>query len=140
MVRPAIRVEGATDLAKALRKADERDLEKELRKVYRTTAQTVVGAARPQVPRRSGALAKTLKAGSSTKRGWVTAGSADVPYAGPVHFGWPTRPNQGRGWRGGPIQPNPFLYDALDQRRGEVEDQFYKGIQEVVDKVNRSGA
>ena len=113
-------------------------MEKELRKVYRDAAQTVATAARPKVPQRSGKLAKTVKARSSTKRGWVTAGGAGVPYAGPIHFGWPSRPNAMKEWRGGPIAPNPFLYDALDERRGEVEDAFYKGVMEVVDKVNRT--
>jgi hypothetical protein len=137
-LRPTIKVEGARELAQALYNARDKELKKELRKVYRQSAQTVVRDARPRVPKRSGRLAKTLKAASSITRGWVTAGSNEVPYAGPIHFGWPSRPNSARDWRGGPIAPNPFLWDALDARRGEVQDAFEKGVQAVVDKVNRT--
>jgi len=81
-------------------------------------------------------LAGSIRTTGTKTGGYVRAGSRKaVPYAGPVHFGWPTRPNPAKGWRGGPIRPNPFLYDALDARREQVQDMFYKGITKVARKA-----
>jgi len=61
--------------------------------------------------------------------GVVRMGRKAVPYAGPVHFGWPNRPNAAKGWRGGPIRPNPFLYEAMDKRVGEVMAIYSKYLE-----------
>jgi hypothetical protein len=57
----------------------------------------------------------------------VKAGGRLVPYAGPIHFGWP-RHN---------IAPNPFIYDALDDRKAEVIDKYEAHIEALVEKVGR---
>ena len=33
--------------------------------------------------------------------------------------------------QGGPIRPNPFLYDALDKRREEVANAFARYIDDI---------
>ena len=52
----------------------------------------------------------------------VRAGFARVPYAGPIHFGWRKRN----------IQPQPFLYEALDKRRNEVFDRYNKEVRNIL--------
>lgn len=83
---------------------------------------------------RAGDLKKTLRSGASSRAGVVRIGKKLVPYAGPIHYGWPSRPNQSKNWKGGPIPPNPFLHDALDERRQEVLDTFYRYLQGIVDR------
>ncbi len=48
-------------------------------------------------------------------------------YAGVIHFGWP-RHN---------IEPQPFLYDALDKRFDEVVRVYEKRITDLVHKLDR---
>jgi len=135
----AVRVEGAASLAKALRTA-EPALIKELTRINRRVSKLVADDARTKAPRRSGALQKSIKAGATKVSGYVTAGDRGVPYAGPIHFGWAHRPQPGRRIYGGPIEPNPFLWDALDARRREVEQAYLRQVNELVLGVGRSGA
>jgi len=88
-------------------------------------ATIVSNRAKDIVPRRTGALADTIRPSGTKTAGRVRAGFRRVPYAGPVHFGWPARR----------IQPQPFLYDALDQRRGEVLDRYFEGIKKIQRKA-----
>jgi hypothetical protein len=57
----------------------------------------------------------------------VTAGSRSVPYAGPIHFGWP-RHN---------IKPQPFLYDAADRRINDVVNVYEKRVDALVTRLDR---
>jgi hypothetical protein len=49
-----------------------------------------------------------------------------VPYAGPIHFGWPARN----------IRPNPFIYQVLDSRRDEVLKLYERRIDEIITKYD----
>lgn len=126
-----IRIEGVRPLVRALRAAGDDGLQAELKAEHAELAQLVADTARPDVPRRSGKLAGSLRTSATVRAGMVRIGKASVPYAGPVHFGWPTRPNPGRGWRGGPISPNTFLYDALDRRGPEVMDRYRAAVDRI---------
>lgn len=133
--RSAIEVQGVTVFQRRLRQMDDGTVQ-ELKRVYIQSANVVYRNAMPRVPVRTGRLKETLRVSATTRAGSVKAGGKrSAPYAGPVHFGWPTRPNQAREWQGGPIYPNPFLYSALDARRGEVENMFERGILKVARKA-----
>jgi len=80
-------------------------------------------------------LRDTIRASGTKTAGRVRAGFKRVPYAGPVHFGWATRPDFNKGWQGGPILPNPFLYDALDERHNEVFETYFKGVKKIQKKA-----
>jgi hypothetical protein len=62
----------------------------------------------------TGALASTVRGTRQIGRAVVRAGSARVPYAGNIHYGWPGRPNPGKGWRGGSF-PGSFFIQILDK-------------------------
>ena len=128
----AVRLEGQRDFRRALRNMGD-DLD-DLKAAHAAAADIVVERAMEIVPVVTGTLRSTLRGSGTKTRGVARAGFARVPYAGPIHFGWPTRPDAGKGWRGGPIRPQPFLYDAMDDRRGEVLDDF----QRRVDAIARS--
>tara|TARA_R100001530_G_C4214235_1_gene128283 strand:- start:2 stop:448 length:447 start_codon:yes stop_codon:yes gene_type:complete len=103
----------------------------DLKEFHQDLADIVMARALTRVPHRSGKLKETIRASGTKTAGRVRAGFKRVPYAGPVHFGWATRPNLSQGWRGGPIMPNPFLYEALDDRRDEVIQAYFDKVDEL---------
>lgn len=131
--RFSVVVTGDKKLTRAFYRA-EGDIAKEVKDAERESGALVATEARSRAPRRSGRLRGSIKAVG----GDVTAGSASVPYAGPINYGWLNRPNPARGWRGGPIRPNPFLTGALDAKEHEVEQTFEKATSQVVGMVNRT--
>lgn len=120
----SIRVEGLNKLVRDLKKLDA-DLAASMKRVNRELAGDVADTARATVPRRTGRLAGSLRAGATQRSGVVRAGGAGVPYAGVVHFGWAKRK----------IRPRPFLYDALDARRDDVQRRWAAEVDRLVKKV-----
>lgn len=129
MTRP-VRIEGIKEVRSAIRAiSDEMDrngAKAELRVMNLHAAEVVKQKADSLVPRRSGQLAKTVRASGTQKSARVRAGYQRVPYAGPIHFGWPARG----------IYPQPFLYDALDSRRLQVVEVYERGIDRLIDKYD----
>ena len=107
----------------------------DLKEFHQDLADIVMARALTRVPHRSGKLKDTIRASGTKTAGRVRAGFKRVPYAGPVHFGWATRPDFNKGWQGGPILPNPFLYDALDERHNEVFETYFKGVKKIQRKA-----
>ena len=101
----------------------------ELKEGNKALGEIVGDRARQLVPVRSGALQKTIKAAKAAGGANVNAGTprrtSIVPYAGPIHFGWRARD----------IDPNPFLYDALDERRDEVVAAYEKQTADLLKKA-----
>lgn len=126
-VRPQVQIVGYRELRRDLRKLGDEAIAG-LKQVNQEAADIVATAARPEVPVRSGRLLGTLRTTGTTRGGIIRMGRKAVPYAGPIHFGWPSRPNPAKRWRGGPIEPNPFLYDAMDRRVPEVMAAYDKYI------------
>lgn len=115
-------------LTRTLRKMESgEELLKQLEKAHAKAAEIVEARADPNIPRRKGKLAASLRSKGTKKAGVVRVGKASLPYAGPIHFGWPERG----------IPPQPFLYEALDERRKEVYEFFWKAVNEVLDEVAR---
>lgn len=122
MVKPSVDIEGMRELRRALK-----DIEggvADLKSTHKAAAEVVEKRALDLVPRRTGSLAGTLRSTGQARTGVVRAGFARVPYAGPIHFGWPRRN----------ISPQPFLYDALDDRRTEVVDVYIDRLQALINK------
>lgn len=147
-----IRIQGQRELERRL-KALGNDAVKEMRSAHLEAANIVLNEAKPNIPvhgsvsvasgqpywirpaHAPGLLLSTARSGATKRSGVVRAGAAaGTEYAGPIHYGWPSRPNAAKGWRGGPIKPNTFFYDALDRRRAEVEQAFYLYIQRIIRK------
>ena len=122
---PAVRVTGAKELRKALKNMGN-DLS-DLTALHRDLAEMVAQSARSKVPVRSGALSASIRGKGTKTRASVQAGSRMVPYAGPIHFGWPARN----------ISPQPFLYDALDARKREVVSRYEDRVGDLVKKLDR---
>lgn len=123
--QPAVRVEGLSKVIRQI-KSIEPALVDDLKAENRVLADDVTDTARRLVPRRSGRLASNIRPGATARTGIVRAGGRGVPYAGPIHFGWARRN----------IQPDPFLYDALDERRDEVERAYLQAITRICERID----
>lgn len=119
----SIKATGVKELRRELRRMGN-DLE-DLKALNLDVATLVSDRAKDIVPRRTGNLADTIRPAGTKTAGRVRAGFKRVPYAGVIHFGFPARR----------IQPQPFLYDALDQRRGEVFNAYFKGVKKIQRKA-----
>lgn len=118
--RAAVEVEGAKQLRKALTEMGDEAVA-DLKSVNLEAAELVAAAARPLVPTRTGKLQGSVRASGTKTRGSVKAGFKKIPYAGPIHFGWPDRN----------ISPQPFLYDAIDRRRDEVMQAYRDNVKNL---------
>lgn len=123
MSRRGVQIEGLRDLTRALDRLGD-DAKNDLKKVHAGAAEDVERSARQGVPVRSGTLQRSLRSSGTKTRGVVRAGRARVPYAGPIHFGWRARN----------ISPQPFLYDALDDRRDAVVRRYESEINRLIRK------
>ena len=116
------KVDGLRQLQKEIRQTEDVELKKQLRLANKEAAQVVADQAKVEVPRRSGRLARSIGTQASQTSAFVKAGTAArVPYAGPIHFGWPKRN----------IRPQPFLYEAMDKRIGEVRKAYEKNLGKI---------
>ena len=118
--KPAIELEGSREFRRALRRTGE-DVKNDLKLLHAAGAQIVLREALRRVPVDTGTLKATVRAAALQTRGEVRAGFVRVPYAGPIHFGWSTRG----------IEPQPFLYDAIDKRRSEVLDAYHSALDQT---------
>jgi hypothetical protein len=118
--RAGVEVEGGPELRRAFRKLDDRAAD--LKPANRAAAELVEREAETLVPRLTGRLARSIRSTASKRVGSVLAGRSMVPYAGPIHFGWRARN----------IEPQPFLYDALDNRRDDVVDRYRAAVDTMV--------
>jgi hypothetical protein len=116
-------VEGAAQLRRTLKKAGV-DM-KQLAAANREAAQTVAAAARPTTPVRLGNLAKSVRAGATQKAGIVRAGRGSLPYAGPIHWGWPARG----------IKPHPWIADAAKATEPQWVSDYIEHVDRVLDQV-----
>jgi HK97 gp10 family phage protein len=125
----SIKVDGLRELQRQLRTLDNKAMKAELRKVNKDAATIVADEARNLVPVRSGRLRASIGARAGQTSASVKAGTGSrVPYAGPIHFGWPARN----------IRPQPFLYEALGKKWKEVYNAYDKNVSDLVKKFNRS--
>lgn len=118
----AVKIEGLAELQRELKKAGEGDVSKAVRKANRDAAALARDQARQEIAPKSvtGNLQRSVKSAATQDRAKVTVGDkTKVPYAGPVHFGWPAR---------NIVRPNRFVYRALAKKREEIRDAYEKGV------------
>lgn len=118
-------IEGNRELIRSLRAVHE-DLPKQLGPLHKRVSEPIAEAGRSRAPRGpSGRLAESVRAGGTQRTGVVMAGRKAVPYAGPIHFGWPARN----------IPANPFLTDALDAKAEDTADLYTELLDAFLDSV-----
>ena len=121
----AVEVVGLSKVLRQMKQIDP-DLVAQIKAANRDIADDVVTTARTLSPKETGTLAGSLRPGAPNRTGIVRAGSRKVPWAGPIHFGWRARN----------IKPNPFLYDAFDERRDDVEDRYLAAMLKIAGSLD----
>lgn len=123
MADEGVRIEGLDTLVRTLNRAGV-DIT-ELKDAHKRAGEIVATEAESRAPRVSGKLAGSIRSARQAKRARVQAGRASVPYAGPIHWGWPRRN----------IEPNPFLSDAAQATESRWRDAYVHDVQAALDKV-----
>ena len=119
----AVEVVGGARLRRTLRRAGV-DV-KRLTALNREAAETVLPTATSTAPRASGRLATTGRTGATTRAGLIRFGSKRLPYAGPIHYGWPARN----------IAPQPWATEAAQRTEGAWTDVYQQGIESLLASI-----
>jgi hypothetical protein len=86
----------------------------------------------------TGRLATTVRGTRQIGRAVVRAGSAAVPYAGSIHYGWPGRPNPSKGWRGGPYSGAFYIINAAQASEDVWLETYMQDLEAIIDKIAAS--
>lgn len=120
---PVVRVDGLRTLKRNLKAAGV-SLQ-DLKEAHAEVAALVVRAAAPRAPRRTGALLASTRGSGTQAAAVVRAGRAAVPYAGPIHWGWPARG----------IKAQPWLYDAAQASQEEWTGKYLAALKTIIDDI-----
>jgi hypothetical protein len=120
----AVRVDGVRELRAALKRTGVGL--GDLKRANAAAAQLVVDAALPFIPTRSGRLRASVRPSlKAANRARVLAGGAAVPYAGPIHWGWPKRK----------ITAQPFVAEAAQRTEAQWLELYRADIARIIDSV-----
>lgn len=130
-----VRVEGARELRRALKKA-EIDVKDDIKDAHKTVADIVVARARQLVPvapasmttATPGLLRDSLRTGQTQTAAIGRAGKKRVPYAGPIHWGWFKRN----------IKPTLFLTKAASETEPKWVAEYEKKFDDILDNIENS--
>lgn len=129
-IEVGVKVEGAKELRREIRRAQDQGLKKELRDANRAASETVAVEAKTRhVPVEAGHLQKSIRALGSQSKAQVKAGGArneTDEYVGVIHFGDPKRG----------IRPQPFLYEALSRKWDEVYEAYEDAMRRLARKLS----
>jgi hypothetical protein len=115
---------GGRELRRTLRQAG-LDLQ-DLKDAHAAAARIAANAAADAAPRRTGALAATVRSAGTKTAGIVRAGNnTKVPYAGPIHWGWGKRH----------IAANPFASRGAQRSEPEWLPVYEEARDKALDKV-----
>lgn len=121
-----LEIDGLREVLRDIRRLGD-DARDDMKDAHRKAGEIVASVARGIAPVRTGRLASTIVSAPTQRQGRVRVGRGQsIPYAGPIHFGWPARR----------IVPQPFIYDALDQRADEVRRVYETRIGELITRHN----
>lgn len=120
---PVVRIEGARELRRQLRAASD-DLG-DLRAAHAEAGRIVEPVAKGRAPVRSGALRASVRSSGTKTAAVVRAGYARVPYARPIHWGWPARN----------IRPQPFVWDAAKKTEPRWMLAYQRAVNVILSRV-----
>ena len=123
MSGPQVRVEGAGTLRRTLRAATGNldDLKDANARVSAMVAQWAAVTA----PRRTGQLGGSVRGTRQAARAVINAGSASVPYAGVINYGWPARN----------IAAQPWMSQAAVNTQPSWLPIYQADVQKILDTV-----
>ena len=120
--KPAVQYRPGPEAARFRAKLEQMGIDlQDFKTINKLIASNVAEEARSRAPRVSGTLAGDIRGGGTKTRAYVSVGRKRIPYAGPIHFGWPARN----------IEANPFLYEAMDSKADDVKEVYAKRVDEL---------
>lgn len=127
MAKPQIEVVGLKQLQKELRKTGDQDLKKAMKATNVVVANLVIPDAKKNIPSRTGALARSIRATNTVNYAAVRAGSAKaVAYAGVIEYGWPKRG----------IKERKFIRDSISKNYRRIVKKYEDAIDEIGKKLS----
>ena len=118
-----VHIEGLAQLVRTLQRAGV-DIT-ELKDAHRNAGDIVAREAEARAPRVSGDLAGSIRAARQVRRARVQAGTSRVPYAGPIHWGWPARR----------IAAQTFMSDAAQATEPRWTAQYREDVERALANV-----
>jgi hypothetical protein len=128
-VEARIEVQGLAQLNRSLRQVST-DAPKGLRLALNEAAELLADRTRPQIPRRTGRAAASLKAKSTRTSARVSMGGRQAPYLPWLDFGG--RTGRGRSVKRPFLREGRYLYPTLAKFRPEIEAKLQAALQQVV--------
>ena len=129
-MRPTIQVEGLAQVQRSLRQVGPAAA-KGLRLALNEAADLLIARVRPQIPSRTGAARRSLKARSSQKAVRIAVGGRRAPYYPWLDFGGRTGRNRSVQRRF--LPDGRYLYPGLRANRQEIEKLIARRIREVAE-------
>lgn len=123
MTTGGIQVEGARELRRTMKRAGD-DLQ-DLKDAHSSAAGLVAATAAMRAPRRTGRLRGSLRGSGTKTAAIIRAGAAAVPYANPIHWGWPARG----------IAANPFITEAAQSTEAQWVELYDKSVEKIVARI-----
>lgn len=128
MAYGGLEIEGGRNLRRTLKQAG-KNLD-DLKAIHREVGDIVVGRATGWAPRVSGRLAGSIRAGATRRAAVIRAGNnrksaSGVPYAAPIHWGWPRRG----------ISANPFLSYSAQATESTWVGVYFDYVEDTLDDV-----
>ena len=118
------RVEGAARLRRTLRSAGD-DLSDMRDSAHRPAAAYVAQKAASSAPVKTGRLSAAGRPGATKTGAMVRWGGARVPYAGPIHYGWPRRN----------IRAQPFITDTVRSNQPQIEQLYNAAVEQILNRI-----
>jgi hypothetical protein len=118
-----LKTEGLAKASRALSKAG--DYAEDQRDLMHRIGNLVVGEAKGLAPARSGDLRDAIRAGRGKTKAVVRAGFRRVPYAPVIHYGWADHN----------IEPQPYMLQALANKRSEAFAMYQDGMRALLFKA-----
>lgn len=97
----------------------------QLKEAHGAAAKVAAGAAAQRAPVRSGRLKNTIRASGTNTAGVVRAGFKSVPYAGPIHWGWPSKG----------ITANPFMSEGAQASENQWVPIYEAAVTKAIAQV-----
>jgi hypothetical protein len=101
----------------------------DLKEVFTNIGEMVRADAAVLAPSKSGRLAASIKPTKTKNKAAIRAGSARVPYAGAINYGWPKRG----------IRPANFMKRAIDADTPRALEMMDEGIGEIIRRYGMAG-
>jgi hypothetical protein len=124
----AVEVEGLKDLNRALRRLDQ-DAPKALRLALNDAAQLLIDEVKPDIPRRTGKAAASLRVASSRTAVRIRVGGPKAPYYPWLDFGGRTGRNKSVVRRF--YKEGRYLYPGLRRQREKFEGALRRSLVEL---------